>query len=214
MIPFIAVSFALALVPTIQAHMAPYHSSMWCLNGTSGQDNQNTNDAVNPLYMLPKSKWWMHANNNCDKFPPAPGKFLELPAGESFTVEIATNRAFTSYSYDGRFVGIFGDGQAHPELEDPAHSTCVTSPNLHTENATRATGTAFAISYNSNIEDVTMENLVTFTVRYHTPWKLLTTYDVPAGMPPCPDGGCICVWGWVASHCGEPNMYFLPYRCK
>ncbi|KAG8856696.1 hypothetical protein FRB91_000401 [Serendipita sp. 411] len=214
MIPFITVSFALALVPAIQAHMAPYHSSMWCLNGTSGQDNQNTNDAVNPLYMLPKSQWWMHANNNCDKFPPAPGKFLELPAGKSFTVEIATNRAFTSYSYDGRFVGTFGDGQAHPELEDLAHSTCVTSPNLHTENATRATGTAFAISYNSNIEDVTMENLVTFTVRYHTPWKLLTTYDVPAGMPPCPAGGCICVWGWVASHCGQPNMYFLPYRCK
>ncbi|KAG8836044.1 hypothetical protein FRC17_010508 [Serendipita sp. 399] len=187
---------------------------MFCLNGTSGQDNQNTNEAVSPLFMLPRDKWWMHAANNCDKFPPAPGDFLELPAGESFTVEIATNRAFTSYSYGGRYAGVFGDGQTHPEYEDPSHSTCITSPNLHTENSTMATGSSFAISYTSEIKNVTMENLVTFTVRHHTPWKRLTTYDVPAGMPPCPDGGCICVWGWVASRCGEPNIYFHPYRCK
>lgn len=25
-----------------------------------------------------------------------------------------------------------------------------------------------------------------------TPWKRVTTYDVPAAMPPCPKGGCIC----------------------
>lgn len=25
-----------------------------------------------------------------------------------------------------------------------------------------------------------------------TPWKRLTTYEVPANMPACPEGGCIC----------------------
>jgi hypothetical protein len=56
---------------------------------------------------------------------------------------------------------------------------------------------------------VTAENLAVFTVRYQyahflfginllifarcsTPWKRVTSYDVPADMPACPSGGCIC----------------------
>jgi len=27
---------------------------------------------------------------------------------------------------------------------------------------------------------------------YSTPWKRVTTYRVPAAMPACPAGGCIC----------------------
>lgn len=76
-----------------------------------------------------------------------------------------------------------------------------------------AAGTAFAISYTPNLNETTEENLVVFTVRYHTPWKRLTTYDVPADLPPCPKGGCVCAWGWVPNGCGEPNMYMFPYRC-
>jgi hypothetical protein len=37
--------------------------------------------------------------------------------------------------------------------------------------------------------------LVVFTVRYHTPWQRVTTYDVPRDLPPCPAGGCTCAWG-------------------
>jgi hypothetical protein len=40
----------------------------------------------------------------CDRYPPAPGKFIDLPAGGSFTVEIASNRAKTSLSYNGAFL--------------------------------------------------------------------------------------------------------------
>ncbi|PVG03262.1 hypothetical protein CPB86DRAFT_695511 [Serendipita vermifera] len=211
------------LSPVIHAHMTAWTDGMYCLNGTSGGDNQNTNDAVNPLYNLPKSEWWMHHNNKCDEFPPAPGKFLEIPAGGNFTVEIATNRAFTHYSYDGRLVTAWGDGKDHPDdysitnlggEPNPSDSGCIPSPNLHTQNETMAAGTVFAISYESDIKRVTPEKLVVFTVVYHTPFKLLATYQVPAALPACPEEGCHCVWGWVPNHCGEPNMYMMPHKCK
>jgi len=59
-----------------------------------------------------------------------------------------------------------------------------------------------------------METLTVFTVAYNTPYERLAQYQTPADMPPCPDAGCICVWGWAANGCGEPNIYFHPYRCK
>jgi hypothetical protein len=104
--------------------------------------------------------------------------------------------------------------------------------SVHAQNQSRAAGTAFAISYQvrapftfyaysqliyffhqSDINKVTPDNLVVFSVRYKyvhhhhhlrprliliarflasTPWKRVVHYDVPAAMPPCPAGGCIC----------------------
>ncbi|KAJ7197001.1 hypothetical protein GGX14DRAFT_472520, partial [Mycena pura] len=178
-----------------RAHLAPFHKSMYALNGVSGTVNLNNDDVVHPLYQLTKDQWWLHAYNNVPDFPPADGEFLELPAGESFTVEIASNQGETSLSFGGQFASDWPDGHTYPE--DYNVPTCITSPNMHTQNETRAAGTAFAIAYTSDIKQVTPDNLAVFTVRYHTPWKRVTSYDVPAGMPACPSGGCICAWGWV-----------------
>jgi hypothetical protein len=73
----------LILTAASHAHQAIYHPAMWCFNvraimvvfyfavsqngfqgTTSGVDNPNTNDAVNPLFNLTKSEWWMHHVNN------------------------------------------------------------------------------------------------------------------------------------------------------
>lgn len=35
------------------------------------------------------------------------------------------------------------------------------------------------------------------SVNYTSPWYRLTTYEIPADLPPCPEGGCICTWNWV-----------------
>ncbi|SJL05082.1 uncharacterized protein ARMOST_08454 [Armillaria ostoyae] len=206
-------TFAAALVfaQAVRGHVAPFHPSMWCFSGTSGS-NINAQEAVNPVYQLGYSGYWMHANTGCLSQPPADNTFLELPAGGSFTVEIAANRAYTSYSYNGTEVSDWADGQAHEELYG-AHTECVTSPNLHAQNESMAAGTAFAISYTSDISAVNEDNLVVFTVAPKTPWKLVASYDVPAAMPACPDGGCICAWGWVPNGCGIPNMYMHPFRC-
>jgi len=206
----------LSLSGLIRAHVAAWHPGMYCLNGTSGVDDPNTSQIVTPLYMLRKEDWWFHHVDKCDEFPPPPGVFLELPAGGTFTVELAVNRAFTTLSFEGTVVGEFGNGQDRPELgvigpgEEPQ---CITEPNIHTQNESMAAGTAFAISYVSELKDVTPENLVVFTVLYNTPWKRIATYSVP-NLPACPSDGCICAWGWVANGCGEPNMYMQGFRCK
>lgn len=141
--------------------------------------------------MLTKKDWWFQHDRGCDKVPPPSGDYLELPAGGSFTVEIATNRAFTTFGSNPKFDGYFGGHQTLVRSSDG----CVTDPNLHTPNQQSAPGTAFAISYQNSIDKVTPENLVVFTVKYNTPWQRLTTYNVPRDLPPCPSGGCTCAWG-------------------
>ncbi|KAF9519655.1 hypothetical protein BS47DRAFT_1336747 [Hydnum rufescens UP504] len=212
MIPLLSFAF-LGLAGLTQAHIAAWHKGMYCLNGTvPGFDNQNNNDAVNPVFKMPKSEWWMHHNNKCDEFPPAPGDFLELPAGGTFTVEFAGNRGQTTLSFGGKFTSEWPDGQQHPEDFSMPNNGCITSPNLHTTNQSDAAGTVFAISAISAA--VTAENLAVFTALYHTPWKRIGTFQVPADLPPCPPGGCIAVFGWVPNGCGIPNMYMHPYRAK
>ncbi|KAH6919310.1 hypothetical protein BKA70DRAFT_1249801 [Coprinopsis sp. MPI-PUGE-AT-0042] len=199
------------LAATANAHMAVFHQAMWCLNGNTGQENYNSYDIVNPLYQLPFNKWWC---KSCNEFPPAPGVFLDLPAGGSFMAEIAENRAKTSQSYNSRDASDWPDG------------------GLHAQNESMAAGTAFAISYNSDISQVRPDNLVVFSVRHRTPWKRVVWYDVPAAMPACPPEGCICAvrfalpsqnilvltitlqWGWVPNGCGQPNMYHQAFRCR
>ncbi|CAF1439938.1 unnamed protein product [Didymodactylos carnosus] len=161
------------------------------MEGRGGQDNINNNLPVNPLVDLTQKDWWFQHYQGCDKEPPADGDYLELPAGGSFTVEIATNRAFTTFGHNKNFNGYFGGPQ---ELEYTPWG-CVSYPNLHTPNQTLAPGTVFAISYQNSIDKVTPENLVVFTVRYKTPWQRVTSYDVPKDLPSCPPGGCTCAWG-------------------
>ncbi|KAF5386713.1 hypothetical protein D9615_002077 [Tricholomella constricta] len=194
------------------AHLAAWHKGMYCLDGNIGSVDLNAAAPTTPLYMLPKSLWWFHHVNGCDNFPPKSGDFLELPAGKDFTVEISDNRATTSLSYNGRYSTDWVDGKDYPE--DYNVPNCITTPNMHTQNRTMAAGTAFAISYQSDIKKVTAENLVVFSVRYHTPWLRVTSYSVPAAMPACPPGGCICAWGWIPNGCGEPNMYHQAFKCK
>jgi len=130
----------------------------------------------------------------------------------SFTVEIAANRGQTTLSFDGAYTSAWPNGQNYPDNYNVP--TCITTPNMHTQNQSMAAGTAFAISYQSDISQVTPENLVVFTVRLHTPWKRVTAYDVPAALPACPPDGCTCAWGWIPNGCGQPNIYHQGFKCK
>jgi hypothetical protein len=194
------------------AHTAAWAPGMYCRNGTDiTKDSPNTNLAVNPLYNLAKQDWWFQHDRGCDKAPPKAGEFLKLPANGKVTVELAHNRAFTTLSYNGEQTSDWPDGKEHPENwngwnTDGIPAVCLKEDGaMHTYNETSAGGTAFAISYKSNLKDVTMENLVVFTTRYHTPWKRLATYDVP-DLPACPEGGCTCAWLWIPNGCGQANM--------
>ncbi|KAH8652406.1 hypothetical protein BX600DRAFT_93495 [Xylariales sp. PMI_506] len=218
---YFSVGLTVAFATAANAHVAAWTKGMYCLNGTTpGSEDRNTNTAVNPLYNLTKSDWWMQHDRGCDQFPPADGDSLALPAGGSFTVELAINRAFTTLSYDGEFTSEWPDGLEHPEdWHSPNVTSCLEGNSdgaggaLHTHNQSTAAGTAFAISYESDISQVTMENLVVFSVLQHTPWKREATYDVPEGLPECPDGGCYCAWLWVPNGCGQSNIYMQNLRC-
>ncbi|PPQ98999.1 hypothetical protein CVT24_003481 [Panaeolus cyanescens] len=229
----------LASVGSVSGHVAVWHPGMYCLNGTSGRDDPNTNQIVNPLFQLNESDWWFHHVDKCDEFPPAPGDFLELPANGAFTVELAVNRAFTTLSYNGMNAGIYPDGQNRISLSQgrDGKSACISEPNIHTQSQSMASGTAFAISYTSDLTSVTKENLVVFTVLYNTPWQRLATYSVP-NLPACPEPeGCICAVsspgvGYLmgkktlptspslprltssSTRCGEPNMYMEGFKCR
>ncbi|KAI0593011.1 hypothetical protein F4775DRAFT_53129 [Biscogniauxia sp. FL1348] len=208
----------LAVAGVAQAHVAAWVKGMYCLNGTNPQtDTVNSNTASWPLYNLPKSQWWMQHDRGCDQFPPDAGDSLELPAGGSFTVELAHNKGQTTLG--GGPVSEWPDGNQHPEdWHSPSPDTCLdANPDhlggpMHTHNESTAAGTAFAISYNDPSQ-VTIENLVVFTTLQHTPWKRLATYDVPADLPPCPESGCYCAWLWVPDGCGQPNMYMQNLKC-
>ena len=151
----------------------------------------NNNLPVAPMIDLTKKDWWFQHDRGCDKAPPPNGEYLELPAGGSFTVQIAGNRAYTTFGSDKNFNGYYG-GRQDIQKSDTG---CIISPNLHIKNQTTAPGTVFAISYQNSIDKVTPSNLVVFTVRAKTPWQRVTSYSVPRDLPPCPSGGCTCAWG-------------------
>lgn len=127
----------------------------------------NSNTPVNPLYNLPKSQWWMQADRGCNNNPPKNGASVALPAGGQFTVELAHNQAQTTLSFNGQFVSDWPDGKTHPEnwAGPGSPPDCIQEDGaLHTNNQSTAAGTAWAISYQSDISKVTMENLVVFSV--------------------------------------------------
>ncbi|KAE9405803.1 hypothetical protein BT96DRAFT_305390 [Gymnopus androsaceus JB14] len=206
----LAIIVYLALAASVHAHLAAFTKGMYCLNGSTG-NNLNSDDPNLPLYDLEFDQWWMHAFNGCDKRPPNPGDNLTLPAGGSVTLQLGSNQAFTDMSYGGKFMTAWPNGQSYPDNYNDA--SCITAPNLHTQNESMAAGTALAISYQSDITKVTPENLVVMSVAYNTPFKLLATYHIPAGLPACPKEGCICAWSWIPNGCGQSNMYLEAIRC-
>jgi hypothetical protein len=207
----------LALVAVSQAHTVGWAKGMYCLGGpVIGTDDQNTNTAVNPLYEETFANFWFQHDRGCDKVPPAAGDVLHLPAGGQVTLELAHNRAQTTLSYNGQYAGEWPDGQSHPEdwNGNGVGDGCIQNDGaIHTYNQSTAAGTALAISYQSNLASVTLENLVVFSVLYNTPWKRIAVYNIPLDLPACPAGGCTCAWLWLPGVCGTPNEYMAGYKC-
>ncbi|KAK5687392.1 hypothetical protein LTS10_001530 [Elasticomyces elasticus] len=162
----------LIVLPALaSAHIAAFGPGMYCRDGLPGQQNKNNNLPVAPLYQHTKEDWWFQHDRGCDTSPPPAGEFLELPVGGNFTVEHANNQAFTTLSYDGKQVTDWPDGGNHPddwhgEWKD---NECITEGGwMHATNQINVQGSAFAIAYKSNFADITMEDLVVFTVLEQT----------------------------------------------
>jgi hypothetical protein len=209
--------FLVTTLPTFTtAHLAAFAPGMYCRGGRNGGDS-NSNLPVNPLYKLSRSDFWFQHDRGCDARPPPAGEFLNLPAGGSVTVQVANNQAFTALSYDGRLVTQWPDGRNHPAnwAGEWDGKECLPGGGwMHAQNESMAQGSAFAIAYESDLSKIRIQDLTVFSVLAHTPWRLSSTYQVPAQLKACPAAGCTCAWLWVPKGCGQANMYMQGFKCK
>ena len=67
--------------------------AMWGFNYTT-QVLPFDNRPVAPLAHYTFDQWWFHGHLG---YPPNPGDFFELPAGQPATAELACHRAYTSF---------------------------------------------------------------------------------------------------------------------
>jgi hypothetical protein len=96
---------------------------------------------------------------------------------------------------------LYVDGKDHPGLGvtmdgKATNDSCISEPNsrsnydlleaarpdltdqVHTQNETMAAGTAFAISYVSDLKQVTKQNLVVFTVLHQYVFSISAMYSI------------------------------------
>ncbi|KAG8749125.1 hypothetical protein FRC12_013563, partial [Ceratobasidium sp. 428] len=86
---------------------------------------------------------------------------------------------------------------------------------IHTNGINDLGGCAMAIAYKSDVKDVRPEDLVVFSVNHQCIWTRYTDFKVPAKMPPCPNGKCICAWLWQHQpDAGGDEMYMNGFQCR
>lgn len=116
-------------------------------------------------------------------------------------------------------------------MRDPARTdplpkyACDGEGALHTTNRfnnsnvdpSRFGGTALAIAYTSDVASLQPSDMTVISVNHYSPWTREISYAIPAGLPPCPAGGCLCTWNWIhQSSNGEgygQEIYNNLYRC-
>ncbi|KAF8896670.1 hypothetical protein BD779DRAFT_602263 [Infundibulicybe gibba] len=194
-----------AVLPLAAGHSSIFHPSMYGFNVTD-KTFPYDNRPVAPLFDMTFSQWWFHGHLD---HPPNPGDIFNLPAGKAATTEIACNKGATSYfnSSDG------GDirNPANPNDVCPGSGMDV----YHTTGFDDLTGCALAIAYKNDAKDVKPEDFTVFSVNQTCVWTRFTDFQVPARMPPCPEGGCICAWFWIHSpNSGGEQNYMNGFKCN
>jgi len=64
-------------------------------------------------------------------------------------------------------------------------------------------GTALAIAYTSDVGSLQPNDMTVISVNHNSVWEREISYDIPAGLPPCPAGGCLCTWNWIHQASGS-----------
>ncbi|CAE6414618.1 unnamed protein product [Rhizoctonia solani] len=198
MLPFLFVVPWLAMV---SGHSALWHPSMYGFNVTKAPDGRD-NRPVAPLRDLDFNSWWMHGFMDA---PPNKGDVFQLPVGQTITTEIACTKAATSYWESGEG-GDVRDG----------NNVCPESPmaTFHTNGIGGLGGCALAIAYKDDVRAVKPEDFAIFSVNHRCVWNRFTEFEVPAKLPECPGGKCICSFFWLhREDSGGEEMYMNPFDC-
>ncbi|KAG0137833.1 hypothetical protein HOY82DRAFT_546832 [Tuber indicum] len=179
----------LGMLPMAFAHLGLWHESVFGFNGDGYT-------LVEPLSNLPFERWWFHGN--LDKKPT--GQPMSLPAGGVATLEIACNKDFTSY-------GSQGDGRNACPTDTPSyHAGDPIDPK-------KLLGCGLAIAYKNDAAQVQPEDFAIFSVNDKCVNGLKQDFPIPAGLPACPNGKCICAWFWQGQESAN-EMYMTGFECK
>lgn len=83
------------VVPSVYAHIAFWHPSMWGFNVTDKDPAYSyDNRPVAPLARMTFDEWWFH---NHLRYPPHPNDVFELPAGKAAIAELGCNKGATTW---------------------------------------------------------------------------------------------------------------------
>ncbi|KIK47453.1 hypothetical protein CY34DRAFT_764229 [Suillus luteus UH-Slu-Lm8-n1] len=191
------------VVPSVYAHIAFWHPSMWGFNVTDKDPAYSyDNRPVTPLARMTFDEWWFH---NHLRYPPHPNDVFELPAGKAAIAELGCNKGATTWwnSSEG------GDVR---QGDWPCPRS--TSVQFHTKSVDDVKGCALAIVQESDVSKIKPEDFTVFSVNQTCVWHRFTTFQVPADMPACPGGKCTCAWFWIHSpDSGSEQMYMNAFQC-
>ena len=87
---------------------------------------------------------------------------------------------------------------------------------LYAASAEDAKGCGLAIAYTNDVYSITPETFVVFSTNHTCLWTRHTQFQIPANMPPCPNGKCICSWNWIHGNMdneGYGNEIYMVSRC-
>ncbi|GAA5860488.1 hypothetical protein JCM8547_000319 [Rhodosporidiobolus lusitaniae] len=193
----------------VDAHMSPYHPSMYGVGEYFS--NSDAGDCFAPLGPYwSQDDWWFRGPINRAMSPASrtyPKGVLDVPAGGTITLEIACHVAWTSYGWATTEPGSELDAcPGNPGAYHAAYYADSVEEDL-------LSGCAMAIADVDDIEKTSMENLAIFSVQHECVKQKLTTFEVPAAMPPCKSGKCICGWFWLANT-GTTNFYMTAFDCN
>lgn len=189
---------------TINVRVSTNLGSNHPYQATDTRQNYNADDTIVPLRLSDnpsKSEWWTRFHD----FPPAAGARFKINSGGKSRAELGSNRARTTMRHPGAtgpyyasYNGQTVDGAiiGYPQGQMNAHNGMMRSGAVAPLNRTMFGGTAIAIAYNSDEKAVQPEDFTVISVHRMSPWNRLVDYEFPAGMPPCPSGGCLCTWNW------------------
>lgn len=143
---------------------------------------------------------------------------MELPAGGTFRGEVSCNKGQTTFG---------GTEWDPPKLERLACDIPGANGNMGSIHALdmwpgpadpadshSVKGCGLAIAYEADVYKVKPEDFVVISVNHTCPFKREVDFQIPEGLPACPEGGCHCLWGWVPDPLDVRQNYILGYRCN
>ena len=163
---------------------------------------------------LPFTSWWFHGHLH---HPPAPGKFMVLPAGGVYRGEVSCNRAFTSLGVVEKQMEEVYACPKPTKAYDTKTGAMHSSDDWGTpvDKLKDVTGCSISIAYESDPAKIKPEDFTVISTNWTCPWFKKVDFEIPADLPECPEGGCTCMWGWVHSGlAGGQENYLLNYRCR